>query len=203
MNLKAFILIIISVHCFNLANAQTEKGSWMVGGNVSGAYDPDEYRKELEVQVNPNVGYFFVDKLMTGISISDNYIYRELGAKILDKYLVAGPEIRYYFGNSKFKFFPYVKFLAGKGKVKINTENYAPIDPDDEILDPYDDIKYNITDLNVGGGLSYFFKDNIAVEILLSYSKYNLDKEETSFVYYIEEYKRSNLSMNIGFQIYL
>src|SRR5579859_4202038 len=81
-------------------SAQTNKGQWLAGGNVSFKSEsngPADAQKSTTFQLSPDAGYFFIDNLAAGIRL--NYQSEKVkndpnGASTL---FFAGPFVRYYF----------------------------------------------------------------------------------------------------------
>lgn len=95
-----FVFIFLSSH------EQITKGNWLVGGSVS--YASTNFRSEYYgapynyriVTVNPNVGYFVVNKLATGLKIGiESKNIKEIGSSGKNPLTIlnAGPFLRYYF----------------------------------------------------------------------------------------------------------
>jgi hypothetical protein len=98
-------LVILSLY-FS-ANAQLEKGSWMVGGSlgVSSTTTP-EYQGNYtttQVSISPRAGYFFIDRLTAGLSINSSFSHSHYGGSSAnpntynDNAYGVGPFVRYYF----------------------------------------------------------------------------------------------------------
>lgn len=134
---KLFLTLSAAVALTFAANAQTEKGKIVLGGNVS--YD---YTKEKDMDTEshalgilPSVGFFVSDNFAVGTGIG--YAYEEntalsgvLGGDKLNVFSVA-PFARLYKGDGNFKFFGQLSVPMGWGSVKDgddklgNTESYG------------------------------------------------------------------------------
>ena len=135
---KLFLTLSAAVVVAFAANAQTEKGKVVLGGNVS--YD---YTKTKDVDVKghslnilPSIGFFVSDNLAVGTGIG--YTYEEnsnlsavFNADKLNAFSVA-PFARLYKGDGDFKFFGQlsVPMMWGNAKdgddAKLgNTESYG------------------------------------------------------------------------------
>lgn len=85
------------------SNSQITKGNWMLGGNISYAstnYNSENYgvpHNAYNLQVRPNVGYFFIDKLAAGIKTGIGKTGAKGGPNYTDFNI--GPFFRYYFLN--------------------------------------------------------------------------------------------------------
>lgn len=76
--------------------AQTEKGDWMVGGNVGFRTN----KNNSSFNFSPNAGYFFANNFVAGASIKT--IFDKTG-DIKNSTAGIGPFARYYFGQGNFK----------------------------------------------------------------------------------------------------
>lgn len=88
-------------------NAQITKGNWMVGGDAS--FSSSSYKTKNQngldvtsttndIIINPNIGYFFMDKLVAGTSLGINshkFSSSSTGGTVKDYSF--GPFVRYYF----------------------------------------------------------------------------------------------------------
>jgi hypothetical protein len=106
MNIKQTLVLVFLIASF-LGTAQITKGNFLVGGNGSFSYTKTDNSgstqatKAYDITLAPNFGYFFIDKLASGIRIDFFYTQFESGdfkSKIDNTKL--GPFIRYYFLNS-------------------------------------------------------------------------------------------------------
>lgn len=102
ITMKTFKIIIASVLLFSVTtNAQITKGNWMVGGNASysssNAVDANgnKFGKSMTIQIAPNLGYFFIDKLVGGAQLNFNY-GKPSGGNSSTSYGIS-PFLRYYF----------------------------------------------------------------------------------------------------------
>ena len=105
-----YLLILLFI---STTNAQINKGNWMVGGTAGFTYSKTEAINNnpttgttinynsigtYSVALDPNVGYFFKDKLAAGLKISYLNGFQE-GEKVSSDgmNLSIGPYLRYYF----------------------------------------------------------------------------------------------------------
>ena len=99
------LLFFVIAFTLNKANAQTEKGTYLLGGSAN-FQNSEGYSTFL---LNPNAGYFFKDNLAAGISTT------VLLSGDLDYYAV-GPYVRYYFGSKPSgKFYGSANISVGGG----------------------------------------------------------------------------------------
>lgn len=158
-------------------NAQTMKGTWMLGGNanfssarpnVSGA------KSTTTIGLNPNVGYFLINNLAVGASLGlTSYSSAGLSAT----QFAIGPFVRYYVVDlgPKAKLFGQGQF--GYGSLKFEDE----------------DAETNVG-WGLGAGVAYFLNPSIALEGLLGYNSNK--SNETNAV------ANNAFTFNVGFQIH-
>ena len=128
--------------------AQTEKGDWLVGGNVS----LNTASENTLVTISPSAGYFFLNNFAAGALVS--YSHSKTGV-IRSTSFAVGPVARYYFGKMEnpFRTFVIGDITFGSNKsvngttTTVNSSNYL---------------------LGVGG--AYFINGNVALETIAGYS---------------------------------
>ncbi|HMR89691.1 MAG TPA: hypothetical protein PKD51_16130 [Saprospiraceae bacterium] len=87
--MKVLTIIFTFILITHISNAQTIKGTYLLGGDAS--YQTSE--GDVIFTLNPNIGYFVVDKFVTGLSVS-YYSYRNT------KSIGLNPFLRSYFLTS-------------------------------------------------------------------------------------------------------
>lgn len=145
------ILFITTFFFAMVSNAQISKGNWMMGGTGAfgnskvtslGAEDNGFY-----LNLYPNVGYFFINKLAVGTNASLLLAFRE-------KHSAAwgiGPYVRYY-------------FLEKEKAINVFSElNYYA-----ERRSKTDDLKFNT--FNIKAGTVFFLNSIVGIEVALNYS---------------------------------
>ncbi|MEO7313355.1 MAG: outer membrane beta-barrel protein [Chitinophagaceae bacterium] len=88
----AFALVLVGTSSF----AQTEKGDWMVGGNIGFRTN----KNNSNFSFSPNAGYFFADRFVAGAALQTSF---EKTGDIKSSTVGLGPFARYYFLNGNFK----------------------------------------------------------------------------------------------------
>lgn len=156
------------------ASAQTEKGSWVVGGSTSIGFNNVSTKVKSDnttfdgpkvntFTIAPSAGYFVIDKLSVGIDLAyTNATTKYDGAKTTSNTFAILPTATYYFtDNSVIK--PYLG--AGIGYAS-NTEK-------EEYRGKSN--KYTVDGFawKVKGGFAYFFTPSIAADLGLSYSQFS------------------------------
>jgi Outer membrane protein beta-barrel domain len=145
--MKSFYTCALAVLCIYGAAAQTEKGNWMVGGNINLAIVSDN----SEVGLNPQGGYFIINNFAIGATVTMEY--NKIGENSTTTF-GAGPFSRFYFGTKNVRPFAHgeLNFVSVKLKVPstTNTENG--------------------NNYFLAGGLAFFLNENVALETLLGYT---------------------------------
>ncbi len=106
--------------------------------------------------------------------------------------LRVGPQVRYYFIFSQLGVFVRVGYNFGK----INSEG--------QIFDIVsggsitDETEGDQTNFNVGFGVSYFINDNVGLEAIISYDRFETDYDE-----FFSDFIIKTLQLRIGLQFYL
>lgn len=185
---KVVLTFVAAISTCMVANAQTGKGSIMIGGGLnvnlagktvnkvtppSGNATSTETKGNLNWNVSPTAGYFISDNIVVGLNLNVGSSFFGRVASIDGKKeetvntvnLGAGVFSRYYkeVGNGLYLF----------GQVSVDytsgtTQNRTP-----DILHPSDiidgnKIKNNIIGVNITPGLTYFFSNNWGVDFSLN-----------------------------------
>ncbi len=175
--MKNFLVGILVIFAVAL-NAQTMKGTWLLGGtagfnsskpNASGA------KSTTNLGLNPNVGYFVMNNLAVGASLDFNSASYDG-----DGYtqFAVGPFVRYYIVDlgAKAKLFGQGQF--GYGSFKFKDE------------DAVGNIAWGLS-----AGVAYFLNPSIALEGSLGYNS-SKSTEENAVA-------NNTFGFNVGFQIHL
>jgi len=143
------ILFIVTFLIICTANAQIEKGNWMMGGSGNfGSFNTTSLgvnNKATYVNLNPNVAYFFIDNLALGANARLNISSQTSEA------IGFGPYARYYFlkNDKLLNIFSEVSYSifegTGKGDFKFKT-------------------------LNIKAGTVYFLNSSVGIEAAINYS---------------------------------
>lgn len=131
--MKTFKILIATLLLVSIAsNAQITKGNWMVGGN---AYfynssvknsNGQEVINSSQINIQPNLGYFFFNRFASGLSA--NYSYGKTKGGISNSGLGIGPYLRYYFLKTEknINFLLEANYYYGKDFNKTNfVTNYG------------------------------------------------------------------------------
>ena len=179
--MKKIIFLIIASLSINYANSQITKGFWMFGGTgriISGSTTLlNTQYKSTAINLNPRVGYFFINKLSAGLRL--NYDYQKTvdggGFPRSSQAFGAGPFIRYY-------------FLKNDSRINLISELNGGFNK------PTDSKNINY-EFEVLGGIVLFLNSTVAVEILPGYNSYTTTGAAES--------KSKNFILNIGLQVHL
>ena len=187
--MRKAILALAAFIFFNTSFAQLAKKTWLIGGN--GMYTSSKAKSNGDLintyrglTLEPNIGYFVIDKFVTGLGLSGRFgsgKYPQVdGTSTYDKWktIGVGPFARYYFLNAENTV---NIFSTGSALYSVNTNNNTSVKSED--------FHYAF-----GAGAEVFFNSAVGLELLLEY--YN-DKALNS------DWSTSGLQFKIGFQFHL
>jgi len=176
-----YLILSLIISLFSLtANSQITKGNWMVGGDGyyssfkservdgSGEYSP------WAISINPNIGYFFKNKLVTGATLNLNL------SKPSNRYILS-PFVRYYFLNPNKMYNVFSSINGGYG-VLIDKEN-----------------TYKTSELGLKIGGVVFLNSIVGLEFNINYSKYYNEGLKNSF----RTGYSNQITIGFGLQIHL
>ncbi|PJJ53159.1 outer membrane beta-barrel protein [Hymenobacter chitinivorans] len=172
------------------AFAQTEKGSLMIGSNISElqyASSKGE-SKEFGVVLTPNVGVFVVDRLALGAELTLAYTSTKLpsfGTTYKTSAFTYGvaPFARYYVADGpKHKFFGQAQYGILGYRIKYPDGGPAPV------------VKDSYGQLGLSVGYNYFISPNVALEVAPYYRHANTDLEADT--------RANQWGLAVGFQIF-
>ncbi|MEP7280131.1 MAG: outer membrane beta-barrel protein [Bacteroidota bacterium] len=138
----------------SVVHAQTEKGDWMVGGNMT--INTTSGNSQFTLQ--PSAGYFFARNFVAGADFT-----LSLGKVDQTKTsaIGVGPFARYYFSLKN----PDVKpFLHAEFSIASETRKY-----------PTYKNSNTVTSFFIGGGLAYFVNRNVALEGVAGYNRSKIE----------------------------
>lgn len=165
-----------------LMSAQTEKGHWMISGsttlgfnNNTVKYKDSGYRtsgpKVSTIKFKPDASYFIKDNFAIGAEVSlANTVTKEVDGdgeyKTTQNTLSIIPQVTYYFPLSV-SLKPYLGVGAGYATSKIKSS--ATGTSMDEIFDS--ETKISGLNWKIKGGVTYFIKSNIGINLGLEYNQ--------------------------------
>lgn len=150
--MKKVYVCLLALCCYAGAKAQTEQGSWLVGGN----FNLNTVSNSTTIGFNPTAGYFVIDNLAVGATVG--LTYSKFGENKSTSFGI-GPFSRYYFGKQNIRPFlnGELNFISEKFKFPsgTNTEN---------------GVNYFL-----GLGVAAFLNRNVAIEGLAGYNHTKID----------------------------
>jgi hypothetical protein len=181
---KQFLLFFIFVSFISAANAQITKGNWLVGGTgyfTSASYSGTTAAsyKQTIIQISPNIGYFFIDKLSIGLKPGYSYNKTNLGTTPTSSSTFSvGPFARYYLLNIKnqVNIFSEVNYQFNK---TTTTDNQS----------------FSYNQFSVSAGPVIFFNSSVGLELSIGYTRGKYGSDATSM--------DNTLRVGVGFQIHL
>jgi hypothetical protein len=200
---KLFLSLIAVAGLALTTQAQTEKGKFIVGGEVElNTNKVDGAAKtDLSWSVIPSVGYFFTDNFAVGTGIGYDYTkaYSAVGSAKSSAFVVS-PFLRGYKGiNDQFKFFGQlsVPMSFGSNKVgDVNGDNFVKTGNN------------NSVGVALSPGISFFPSKKFGIEFSVNGISYNDYRTENANGDKIGGSKNFNIGANffapkIGVQFYL
>lgn len=151
---KIVLSAMAAIAMVSIATAQTDKGDWMVGGNMVIKTN----KNDNEFALTPSAGYFFANNFVAGAEFNLQFIKKE---DTKTNIFQAGPFARYYFNlkNSDFKPFLHASFDFGTQTDK----------------DPVVKISTTITSFFIGAGGAFFINPNVALEAVAGYNRSKIE----------------------------
>lgn len=172
--MKKIILTAIVVLGFTFANAQTEKGKWLVSGSTSLSFgssnttfkadngQTEDGPKTSSFNVKPAVGYFVAENFTIGLAADfSSDTTKDDGDKSTTSSVSIIPQVGYYFGKSKVK--PFLN--AGLGFASVSTSD--------------SDISPSGTAWGINGGVAYFVSKSVSFDFSVGYQSVSLKIDET------------------------
>jgi hypothetical protein len=143
----------------NLSFSQIQKNQWMIGGNAAFSIAQASELKTTSIQLAPNVGYFFINKMAGGLRFGfGSDTYSSGGDKYRWTNLAISPFLRYYFlpATQQVNLFAEGAYSYAWSKYKdvTNSGSYA----------------YRYNGFSLMGGPAIFLNEHTALEITLGYS---------------------------------
>lgn len=157
------LILILSLNIFTVS-AQTNKGDWIVGGNIR----VNTAESNNEVTFQPMAGYFFAKSFAAGTEFKISY--SKFGAE-KSRSIGIGPFARYYFNLKNSSLKPLVHSTLTFESVNTNENGSESTN--------------TVTSIYILGGAAYFINEHVALEALAGYnrSKYENKDAEGGFVF--------------------
>ena len=199
---KLIIFILLSIA--SQALAQTERGSFILGGQVSFYRSNSKYENGSDnkynatgFQVAPAFMYFPLNRLALGIQTPYSFVssyFESLSQKSeghSNSYAI-GPVVRYYFSFGKLALFPELSYLR---QWTWSNSTFVNFDPGlGGVYTSENKYEQTTRTISVGAGLVYFVKPNVGLEGILKYKANKMDANTES--------KSNDLNFSIGLQFY-
>lgn len=193
MTLKK-IASIIFILATIITYGQTEKGKILIGTstNFGSSYltegDKGFTTTTSDFNLSLNSGYSLINNLFLGVNIqfsSNKFKIKYLNSESNVREIVFSPFLKYYFLKEKIRPFALIRYGFGNS-------NYYSIDSDGEY-----NSKSDVTKLNLGGGISYFFTDYFGLEFEAFYQR-----DTSSKNYDNDDYKYYGFKTNLGISFF-
>ena len=145
--MKRIILALLLTGIFISANAQTDKGDWIVGGRV----DLNTGDNSTTIGFTPSAAVFVMHNLAVGGNLG--VTYTKAGDSKITNFLM-GPLVRGYLTNAMVR--PLLQMAINYTSIKFSDPGFSS----------------TASGINffLGGGAAAFINSNIALEILMGYS---------------------------------
>jgi hypothetical protein len=190
-----FLISLLLIIHFSV-DAQTEKGSFLIGGSGRAFYtsNPKTKYESYNLTFYPQAGYFLFKNFAFGIKPTITYNQFHSYNYILQRSTTFGisPFIRYYIGSYKMRLFFQGSLGYNHTHNHIKAFTLPPLDP------AFANSNDNSFTQDIGAGLVYFINEHVGLEGLINYNHNSYEYGAVS-----SEFQTSNISFNLGLQIYL
>lgn len=190
---KNLLLLPVFLLMLMPALAQTDQGSWLMGGSAGLDYTVQASSKIFNASLSPQTGYFLADNFAVGLRLPmglQNNITQNISAggvesenRTLTYRAGIGPFVRYYFGKSAIR--PFVNagtdYQFARTRIAVNGSEQVRISTEDS---------YSVFG---GVGMAYFISQFVGLESQLGYTYFRSS----------ELNKYSRLGLSVGLQIYI
>jgi outer membrane protein len=185
-------LLIISLLASTISSfAQTEKGSWMIGGSLGLTIGNNANYDDFKIYLKPQAGYFILKKLAIGTGIELSY-----ENSIADYPTVPGSSYKYHI--SIVGFTPFARYYFGEKKLKPFIQAIYTYSYFSEVNNPTGGIETSnsgyTANSTLGGGFAYFIAPNVSLDATLDYQVFRTSE---ALVF------NNQPAFKMGFQIFL
>lgn len=200
-NLMKLLMVTVVITMASESFAQAKKGDFVLSGssgiqaissNAKYIYDgkTNTEDKTTTLSFTPSFAYFVVDNLAIGLAsnLTSTIDKEEAGNKYVSSSTMIIPTFLYYFPVEG-RIMPIVQLGAG---LVSQTFKYIPKSGNDEKMSASGLV------LNFGGGVAYFVKEHISLNLGLSYTAINLTDGDDNK----SKMKQGNFGTNVGLSIY-
>lgn len=213
--MKKVILTFLFAGAFVASQAQTEKGTWMLGGNIGFSTSSSTSKSNgttvdgpsyTNFNISPMAGYFIMDRLAVGLDLNYSSFSSTTKQKntagnnvdLTDKSsdIIVSPMVRYYYMmNDKAGLFGHL----GVGFGSRSSSNQSLVN---DAVTTTESPSSSLFNLTVGPGFVYFLNPSIGLEASVLYSSMSSSYTPTGASDKVTN-ASSGVSVNIGFGIYL
>ena len=205
------LLVLGAVALFGAMNAQTEKGSWVVGGSTTLGFNSANTKYKYDGQsedgpkvstftITPSVGYFVIDKLAIGVDLG----YTSLTTKMEESFMGTNysakstlstfsilPTATYYF-KSDSQILPYLGVGAGysTSKEKFTQTGGGSNEYEDNL---------NGFAWKGKGGIVFLLTPSIGIDLGVSYMGSNGKYDDDSDA----KVQTNTFGVNVGISVFL
>ncbi|MBS1920798.1 MAG: outer membrane beta-barrel protein [Bacteroidetes bacterium] len=144
--MKKYFILFLLTGIAGLANAQTTKGDWMAGGNIS----LNTSDNNTQISFSPTLGGFVIDNLAIGGEFLLDY--SKTGNNKVTNFGF-GPFVRYYFTTANIR--PIVQGSLGYISQHVKTN--------------FSSSTNNGSHYFLGGGAAIFISNQVSLDILMGY----------------------------------
>jgi len=205
------LLVLGAIALFGAMNAQTEKGSWVVGGSTTLGFNNTNTKykyngnsadgpKVSTFTVTPSVGYFVIDKLAIGLDLGYTSLTTKLESEFMGINYTAKntvstfsilPTATYYF-KSDSKVLPYLGVGAGYSTSKEkSTQNGSGSSNSEDTINGFA--------WKGKGGIVFLVTPSIGIDLGLSYLGSNGKYDDNSDV----KVQSNTFGVNAGISVFL
>jgi hypothetical protein len=164
-------ICLLAITCTSLA--QTHRGDWMVGGNLSISTTSGN----SEFNLMPSAGYFFANGLVIGGQLIVDF---GKSGDLTNTAFGIGPFLRYYFdlkNTEMVKPLLATSFDVATQTTKFNGEKTSN----------------TLTSFFIGGGCAFFINHNVAIDAIAGYNRSKVENTPSE----------GGFQMTVGFQVQL
>lgn len=178
---------------------QISRRNWLMGG--TGLFNSHTYTdylgnrswKDSNIQLQPNIGYFFADRVAGGVKLNLAFfrtkVFSESYNLQKNNSYGIGPFVRYYILRSEDR----LNFLI-EGSYQYQLERSGGVSADNSTPVPIAITQYSKNTFAIAGGPVIFVNTSVGLELLAGYSFTNYVQNKTS---------AKSFYMGLGLQVHL
>lgn len=190
--LKNILVFISAILLITNANAQPEKGNFLVSGKTDlslsflslNSEKKNEYYhlggNSTNIEANPGIGYLITNGLAIGLQLNSKFSKSSNDTFWETTYILL-PFARHYFGKDNIK--PFIQVAYGPGHIKTGSSGNNNV---------------KLTSFESDAGLAVFIHRNIALEILIGYG---ITKMKESYLNTENKFSLCGIGTSAGFTI--